>query len=328
MMRYLKQFFRNRLMKFINRRIPSAKTVTLAQRNIFILPAKPSLFFILMLFMMWLLSVNYQNSLGYALVFLLSSLYMVAILHTYKNLAGLTLSVNGVKSAFVGDNVTVNILLSRDNKHEYESVILSWPESTKQSVDLIEGQQVEVPLYLPVNQRGLFKPDRLLVETYFPIGLFRAWSWIDLDIEVIVYPKPLTNDISPLGLDVGEEEDNLVTTRQSRKEPGSEDYQGLKTYQLGDNLKHIAWKAYARGQGLYTKDYKAADSSVNHRWLDWNSFQGVATEERLSYLCFWVLQLTSQDKEFGLRLPGKEVTMGHGDEHQTQALVALALWGQ
>jgi hypothetical protein len=35
--------------------------------------------------------INYQNSLAYALAFLLAILFMLSIFYTYRNLAGLTL---------------------------------------------------------------------------------------------------------------------------------------------------------------------------------------------------------------------------------------------
>ena len=38
-------------------------------------------------------------------------------------------------------------------------------------------------------KRGIVRIDRLKISTTFPFGLFRAWSWVHMPIEMIVYPR-------------------------------------------------------------------------------------------------------------------------------------------
>ena len=105
---------------------------------------------------------------------------------------------------------------------------------------------------------------------------------------------------------------------------GAEDFYGLREYQAGDPVRHIAWKAYARTETLMTKQFAAyADRRV---WLEWDQFEGLHREARLSRLCYWVLQLNSSNDEYGLRLPGVEIAPARGEAHREAVLKQLALF--
>ena len=81
--------YRQRWRHWLNRRIPPARAVQLNQRRIFILPTPRGLAFSVVLLLMLLAGINYQNSLAYGLTFLLLSVFHTAMLHTYRNLSGL-----------------------------------------------------------------------------------------------------------------------------------------------------------------------------------------------------------------------------------------------
>ncbi|RMN92678.1 hypothetical protein ALQ50_101521 [Pseudomonas coronafaciens pv. coronafaciens] len=105
---------------------------------------------------------------------------------------------------------------------------------------------------------------------------------------------------------------------------GVDDYQGLRVYQPGDNRNRLHWKAYSRGQGLLVKDF--TDLSGHDVCLDFMALGG-NIEDRLSRLCYWVLELSRRCQPFALRLPGFLSTMGSGDAHREACLRALALYG-
>jgi uncharacterized protein (DUF58 family) len=76
---------------------------------------------------------------------------------------------------------------------------------------------------------------------------------------------------------------------------------------------------------LQVKEYRAfADK---RHYLSWEMFPTLAVEERLSCLCYWVLQLEEQGEEYGLKLPGQEVIPpSRGAAHQQLLLKQLALF--
>lgn len=303
--------------RWLDARVPPANAVTLNQRKVFMLPSREGLYFALLLVFMLIAGINYQNSLVFAFAFLLASLFMVGMLHTYRNLAGLTLQAGTTRDAFAGEDAAFEVVLSRQGERRFESLALGWDKTLLADADLIEDTECRVRLFVPAQARGVLDPGRLLVETRYPLGLFRAWSWVDLSVSTLVYPRPIAAGQRPQG-DSSAGEGELVTRE------GSDDFYGLREYNLGDPLKHIAWKSYARTDEMFVKQFAAR---VDRRvWIDWELFAGLDREARLSHMCHWVLVLAKSSDEYGLRLPGLTLQPARGDAHASEVLRALALF--
>lgn len=304
----------SRFNAWLERRIPRSKTVTLNQRRIFIFPSKAGFGFLLTLFLLLLAAINYQNNLIFALTFLLASMFVVTILHTYANLSGLTIQVLRTQPGFVGDAIEFVISMSRNNSREYDDVVMRWPESDPVSLSLKQQSEITASLFLPGVRRGVLRPQRLLVETLYPLGLLRAWTWIALDTEALVYPVPLACDWHAGDSKPGDDGEALPLA-------GSDDFYGMRDYQKGDSLKQINWKSYAKGLPLQTKQFSVC--AEQGTWLCWQDFTG-DTEQRLSGLCYWILALEKQRQDYGLRLPNGELFPGRGELHRAEALALLA----
>lgn len=306
----------SRYRQWIERRIPSAQSVTLNQRRIFIFPTRAGFAFLGLLFVMLIAAINYQNNMAFALVFMLACVFFVSVLHTYANLSGLTIKALGAKAVFAGDSIPFKIQLSRHGRAYYYDISLSWPGCEKELVCLLENNERVLNLHLLAKKRGYFKPERLLVETCYPVGLLRAWTWIALEFDALVYPQPLAVDIKALPASDGEEGEAMLAN-------GSDDFYGFRDYHPGDSLKHVFWKGYAKGQDLQLKQY--ACYREQQLWLDWEAFDG-SVDKRLSHLCYWALRLEHNKQEYGLRLPGHEIAPAMGGAHQRLVLRALALF--
>jgi uncharacterized protein (DUF58 family) len=158
------------------------------------------------------------------------------------------------------------------------------------------------------------------VDSAFPLGLLQAWSWVDLDQAALVYPRPLPGAL-PLSPGAGEDPEDEGARQQGQ---GTDDYQGLRSFQPGDSRARLHWKAFSRGQGLLVKDFVSL--AGREQWLDLQLLEG-DLETRLSLLCHWVLQFSAQQQPFGLRLPGQELGIDSGAAHRDACLQALALYG-
>ena len=176
---------------WINRRIPPARQVTLDQRRIFIFPTRVGFLFLVTLLVMLVAAINYQNNMGFALTFLLANLFVIAVFHTFSNLSGLTIHAVRASPVFAGQQAEFDIMLSTTGNRQYFAVHMQWPGEEGATVNLDDSEELHVKLFAQAEQRGWYKPGRLLVETVYPLGLLRAWSWIDLEIRALVYPKPL-----------------------------------------------------------------------------------------------------------------------------------------
>ena len=115
--------FKERWQRWLQRRIPPANSVLLTQRRIFIIPTRIGAAYGLALFLMLMAGINYQNSPAYGLTFLLAAVFIVAILHTYRNLASLTLHAAGGSPVFVGERAPLRVRLS-SNGRAHQSIAL------------------------------------------------------------------------------------------------------------------------------------------------------------------------------------------------------------
>ncbi|MDH5228045.1 MAG: DUF58 domain-containing protein, partial [Gammaproteobacteria bacterium] len=185
------------------------------------------------------------------------------------------------------------------------------------TVDLPPHGQAEAVLALPAPRRGRIALDRFIVSTSHPFGLFRAWAVIHPRYAAIAWPQAAPRSLAPprTATDTGGAQSGAV---------GEEDFAGLRPFQAGDSLRRVAWKAYARGQGLHTKLYAGTDV-VSHVF-DFDSLEGLGTEARLAQLCRWVLDAHDRGEAFALRLPGTRIDTNVGLAHRERCLNALALF--
>ena len=314
----LERLFQARWQRWLERRIPPASRVRLDNRRVFILPSRVGLAFGVALILMLLAAINYQNSLAYGLTFLLGSVFIVTILHTYRNLAGLGLQAAGGAPVFLGEQACLRVRLQSEAR-EHRSVALGWPPQPLQWFDVAAQGACDCELSLPTRRRGWLRPGRLRVESCFPLGLLRAWSWVDLELKVLVYPKPVPGDL-PLSSGHSDEEEE----GQAARGRGVDDFQGLRDFQPGDSRRRLHWKAFSKGQGLLVKDFAALTG--RDLCLDFEALGG-DVEQRLSLLCHWVLELSRGERPFALRLPDAQLPADIGDAHRDACLRRLALYG-
>ena len=215
-----------------DRRVPPDNSIRLSQRNIFILPTREGIYFAGVMMLMVLAGVNYQNSLIFALAFLLASMFMVSILHTFRNLSGLVIRARTSRPAFAGEDAEFEIVVSRHGKRTHEALLMGWDRSMMQDVDLIDETEVNVRLFVPTRRRGRFNPGRMLVETRYPVGLVRAWCWVDLDMSTLVYPRPIP---------AGEIPEAITTSRdgESVKRDGADDFHGLLNFKCFKSIIYL-----------------------------------------------------------------------------------------
>ncbi|WP_374987649.1 DUF58 domain-containing protein [Pseudomonas sp. N040] len=315
----LVNWYRSRWQRWLHRRIPPATSVRLDQRRIFIIPSRSGAAFGGALALMLLVGINYQNSLAYGLTFFLLAVFVVAILHTYRNLAGLTLQAGGCAPVFAGEQAAFRIRLLAA-EHPHQALALGWPPAPAQLLDVPAQGIAECALNLPANRRGWLRPQRLRVESQFPLGLLMAWSWVDLEQAALVYPQPLPGAL-PFSAGGGAALEDAGARASAQ---GADDFQGLRSFQPGDAQTRLHWKAFSRGQGLLVKDFVSL--AGRERWLDLQALEG-DVETRLSLLCYWVLRLSESQQPFGLRLPGREIALDSGVAHRDACLQALALHG-
>ena len=299
---------------------PESGPVTLSQNRIYVLPTRAGVLFGATALVMLLGCINYNLGLGYVLTFLMSALAVVSMLHTFRNLVRLQLSSGRPEPVFAGNHALFPVLLNGPGTVVRRSVGLAAADQEASFVDVGVGQTTTLEIRIPAERRGRLRLGHLRVFTTFPLGLFQAWSNLQLDMQCLVYPRPEPGHV-PLPAPRAGDANGLQTGR------GQDDFSGLRPYQRGDSLRHVAWKAAAHGEPLMTKQFTGL--AAGELWLEWDAMPtDFGLEARLSRLTRWVLEAGHSGHSYGLRLPSITVAIGSGPAHQVRCLTALALFQQ
>lgn len=305
------------------RRHPAAPRQTLGYRRLFILPTRPGLFFLLLGSLIFILSINYVLSLGLALAFFMFSLFMAAILQTFRNLYGVrvTAGQGPDQPVFAGQEAQFVITLEGGVRSPATAVRVQF-RKLGQARSVSPGQgRATVRLPLVMAYRGWHRAPLVRIESQYPAGLCRVWTNVDLALDCLVCPEPVRPP----------DDAGLSRRHQPRSgsagaeglSGGTEHFHDLRRYRSGDSLSRIAWKSLAGRRELQVKQF--SDANADERMLRWDDFPGVAAELRLSWLCHLVLDAEQRGQLYALHLPGRQIPPGRGESHQRQALEALAL---
>ena len=292
--------------------------IVLVQRRVFILPTQHGLVFAMVLLTMIVGSINYTLGLGFILAFLLVALGVNAMIYTFRNLAHLKVTRGRAQPVFAGSDAFFAVHIENGGRSGRHAIGLTQNREQAIFVDVQAHATTPALLGIPAPRRGILRPGRLTLFTRYPLGLYYAWAYLELDMQCIVYPQPATPGL-PLPA--------AATSSGAGAERGSgqEDFSGLRQYHAGDSPRHVAWKAAARDQGLLTKQFSGrAESEL---WLDWVQLPPqFDAEVRLSHLARWVLDAHAAGLAYGMRLPGETVDMATGDAQRERCLEVLALF--
>ncbi|MBL8352058.1 MAG: DUF58 domain-containing protein [Burkholderiaceae bacterium] len=315
---------RQRLRAWFENRLPRSDSQTLTQRNLYILPTKAGWGFCLTLVVMLLASINYQLNLGYALTFLLGGTALVSLHQTHGNLRRLGLRIKAPAPVFAGEPATLEIVIDNPGG-ERHGVGLALHDARREGIafcDVPAQGSAQLRLRFTPATRGRQALPTLLVETHFPLGLFRAWTVWRPASQALVYPAP-EQPAQPLPAGRPSERGEL----QARSGSGGE-FDGVRAYRRGDPLRQVVWKKVARAGELVSRDTSA--SAAQALVLDYGAIAtprgGEDSEARLSRLAAWVLAAERLGQAFALKLPGLDLPAAGGEAQRRAALEALALW--
>lgn len=313
---YTPEWLARKIDSFIARKNQSfSKTFTISRKNIYILPSKSGWLFIISLLAILSGAINYNNSLAYLLCFFLSSLGFIAMLLTHNNIKNITIYPKYSAATFPGNEIEFHFLArTADNTPRFAI------ETDKNKVfSLSESGETEFSIEEKAQRRGKQRSARFKLFSDFPLGLFHAWTQVQVDNQVIVYPKPIKYNFNISNFNQGNKQ-SLVTD-------GDDDFSGVRNFKKGDSPKSLAWKTIARTRQLYTKEFTSDSSDT--LIFDFDRLDHINnTEERLSILCELILQASKQHLAYGLRIKSTLINPDIGDSHRHKCLTALALFEQ
>lgn len=301
-------------------------TVTLTSRRVFILPTRAGLAFAVLLLVMLIGALNYSLGLGFALTFFAGACAVADMYLTAKNLALLQLAPGRAQPVFAGEEAQFELhLLNRSQQDRYAVWLGFQADGEPRHVtDVAAGGASAVLLTAHSSERGWLAAPRVRLVTRFPLGLFRAWSYWRPDARVLVYPAPeLPAPALPSSGAASEDGHGTV---------GLDNFAGIRSYQPGDPLKHLAWRQIARhdpalGGQLVSKHFEGG--AVAELSLDFAALPlAMDLEQKLARMASWVLQAEQRALPYSFRLAQHDYGPALGDAHRANCLRALALFGK
>jgi uncharacterized protein (DUF58 family) len=292
--------------------------LTLQSRRVYILPTRAGLVAALLLFMMLLAGLNYQNSLALLLCFLLGGFALVSMYECHRTLSGLEISSAHVEPAFAHQHGDLVLGFQNPGTAARRSLCLGITDAQPKCFELAPQSTRLVRVRYQGLTRGRQRIDRVQLSSTAPLGLFRTWTWLHMPLEALIYPAPLR--LRPLPPPVG-------LPRRSERErrlSGEEEWAWLRPFQDSDPLRRVAWKAYARGATLMVAHYDAPAGA--QRVLALRVLRDLPLENALSQLADWVLECERRGESYALDLPGRRLAAGHGLAQRRHCLEALALY--
>lgn len=293
--------------------------IPVPRTRVYILPTRFGYGFALLLLAMLLGAMNYSNNMAFMLAFLLGALWLIAMHHTHGNLVNVAVRSGPVDPVFAGDVAHFEIHVHNPARRERFSVSAGWPRAgIATTTDLPAENYSVLKLPLAAEKRGWLPSRVFAISTEFPLGFFHAWTWLDLDMACLVYPKPArAGRLPPAARGNG---GSMTGDR-----PGLDEFAGLRNYQRGDTPRAIHWKSFPKLQVPMVKQFQ--ETLDRELWLDWDELPELDVEARLSQLTRWVLDAEAGQLSYGLRLPGTRHLPSRGPAHERACLRALALHG-
>ena len=346
----VKGFINKRVERWLSKRVPGNYEHELSNRNIFIMPTRFGFAYLFFDVLLFLLGTNYQNNTILLLSYLLASLFITVMMHSFYNLSQLTFSSSAKQFTFAKQQAYFPITIKAKKTHfnlNFQHIIKNLPSLKKAQSQKTQSQKVNIEqcntgeqqVVLPylADNRGVYQLGRVKVFSEYSLGLFITWAMLDFSHQLVVFPQPkkLSNNHNYLS----DLDDSTKNQNNNLASAGIDDFSELKNYIVGESQARIAWKQLARGQGKLSKHYQNQQGSL--RWLKLSDMPNEEIETQLSYLCFLILEYSKSERDFGLLLDSNfstitnnknnknqahtlKITPSSGFQHQQNCLIALA----
>ena len=303
---------RARLEAFARPRGPEPLPVLFNRRRIYVLPTAFGAFFVVLLAVMLVGALNYNNNPALLLALLLAGAGNTSLFAAHLQLSGLAVTAVDAEPVAAGAPMTVRVHLRADPGRTRRGLRIGLDGATA-GASLADGAG-EARLSLPTQRRGWLHPGRITVATTRPLGLARAWAYAWPAEPLLVYPRPEAEG-PPLPSGAGD-------APQARLHPAGDDVHHLRAYRRGDSRRAIAWKPSARHGALLVREYEQPQGA--DVVLDWSRV-ALPWEDRIRRLARWIDEAEREGRRYRLQLPRQAIGPASGAAHRHACLRALAL---
>ena len=260
-------------------------------------------------------AVNTANNLLHIVASSMLALMLLSGMGSFLNFFYLRITLIPPEEVFAGIPAPFQLIV---NKQRGNSFFLTFETSFgKTKIPFIKGK-VEASLWLKFLDRGTVPLDTIKIDSGFPLGFFRRFTFKPVNQKIVVYPIPLPTLFPPLSSKSSGENEGY-----SRYGELCDEIKELRSYTHSDPLKWIDWKATARkGTAIVRDFYRIAGDTLI---INLANKTGQDMEKQLSEAAYLIMEGHRKKLSIGLILPNEQISPGRGEEHKTRLLKAIAL---
>lgn len=267
---------------------------------------------ILAVFALLAIAINYSHNLIFAMAFVMLSLWLQSALLCRRNLKALHWHPATALPVFAGERISAGGTIAESAGYKRYALQLEVGDACSLAVDLEVKSDVRLEAGVLARRRGVQQIETMALVSFYPFGLWRCRENLP-GMEAMIYPAPNGDAGLPVAAPV-----------PAHRQLANDNFHGVRRYAAGDPVRRINWRVYGRTESLVINQFDGANGG-EALWLRWEHTQG-ETEDRLGQLSAWVLEAQREGLEYGLALGHQQFVPRRGLDHQDLCLKALALF--
>lgn len=288
--------------------------IVIDRHRIYVLPTSFGIACMVLMAILVMGALNYDNNPALLLGFVLVSVGHSALLLGFLALRDLQLVAIDAQPVHAGETLLLRLQFEAGSARRRLGLRLD-REQQSSFFSMQDEHRTDALLSIPTQRRGLLKVGRMKLSVRRPLGLFVAWSWLHPQHRVLVYPAIEAHG-PPLP------HSSQAGAAKPRRSP-QEEIRGLRDYRIGDPMRTVAWKRSAQSGHLLVREFESP--SGRDTLLDWNALGGLDDEARIRRLTRWLIEAERLGLRSELRLPSGTIGPDSGNLHLHRCLSRLAL---
>jgi len=225
------------------------------------------------------------------MMFLLVGIAGTSSIFGFINLYHIKVKLLSHERFFADTDVEYKLLCSNSSNEDSYDINIRSKEHIKHIGVIKKHQDIIVAFRTSFVKRGLTSLEKIKVDSLFPLPHELKYKYINLEKEIVVYPRP--KGISLLKF---YNKDNSLNGEL-------DEFEGISKFTQGDNPSYIHWSSLAKHNTLMLKNYQYQHENQTLDF-DFNLLEGT-TEERLSQLTLWCLECEKYHLAFSIKLENR-----------------------
>lgn len=210
------------------------------------------------------------------------------------------------------------LIVEADKERSFRQLVSFWHEPLHMEPGSCSAELTVGPL-----PRGFYRCPAVVVASYFPFGLFRAWKTVPVAGMRAVYPAARGPTFALLRSEVRACDTPMDHSLVRERNREDSEFKEHKEWIVGDSTLRIDWRASMR-RGVKLIRVFEDQSQKGMRSFAWKDTYGANDEQRLEQISKWVNDAEAENLSYRLELPDITVPYGNGEKHWRSAMVALA----